>query len=168
MHLPPRMPVQSLGSKTSCALNRRSENVVVKAIIIPELELCNVKMQVLFADVVEGADDTALEDAPEALNRLSVDRADNVLMLGMVNGAVVEFLAQVIIADPLIGTEQANLVRHGFVDESLQGFLLYVFDDASDHVSLASNSSNNNRVARGGRSRLAITFFPMAVLRLAA
>jgi hypothetical protein len=38
------------------SLNRRSENVVVKAIIVPELELRNVKMQVFLADVVECAD----------------------------------------------------------------------------------------------------------------
>lgn len=34
-------------------LNRRSENVVVKAVIIPELELGNIEVKVLFADVVE-------------------------------------------------------------------------------------------------------------------
>jgi len=50
------------------SLNRHSENVVVEAIIVPELELCNVKMQVLPADVVESADNPALEDAPEAFN----------------------------------------------------------------------------------------------------
>jgi hypothetical protein len=40
-------------SRHSTSLNRRSENVVIKAIIIPELELCNVEMQVSSADIVE-------------------------------------------------------------------------------------------------------------------
>jgi hypothetical protein len=52
--------------------NRRSENVVVETIIVPELKLRNVKMQAFLVDVVECADDSALEDAPEALNRLVV------------------------------------------------------------------------------------------------
>ena len=39
MRMPPRMPVQLLGSETSYALNRRSENVHVHAFIVAELEL---------------------------------------------------------------------------------------------------------------------------------
>jgi hypothetical protein len=66
-------------SLISAATDSRSENVIVKAIIVPELELRNVKMQVFLTDVVECADDAALEDAPEALNRVGVNRADNVL-----------------------------------------------------------------------------------------
>jgi transposase-like protein len=55
------------------SLNRRSENVVIKAVIIAELELSDIEREILGADLVERADDTALEDAPKALNRLSVD-----------------------------------------------------------------------------------------------
>jgi hypothetical protein len=66
-----RYPVQDSGSRDKyprhylTPFNRRPENIVVKAIIVPELELRNVKMQVFLAHVVEGADDPALEDAPE-------------------------------------------------------------------------------------------------------
>lgn len=74
MRLPPRMPVQS--PEASYALNRRSEDVIVKPIIVPELELRNVGMQVLLADVVGCADDAALDDAPKTLNRIGVNRAD--------------------------------------------------------------------------------------------
>ena len=49
----------------SASLNRRSENIVVEAIIVPELELRNVKMQVFPANIVECANDTALENAPD-------------------------------------------------------------------------------------------------------
>ena len=61
------MLMQSLGSEASYALNGRSENVVVEPIIVPELELRNVKMQVFLADVVECDDDATLENAPETL-----------------------------------------------------------------------------------------------------
>ena len=48
------------------SLDCRSENVVVEAIIVPELELRNVKMQVLLAYIVECPDDAAFDDVPEA------------------------------------------------------------------------------------------------------
>jgi hypothetical protein len=150
------------------SLDRRSENIIIEPIVIPELELRNVKMQILFADVMECADDPALEDAPEALNRLSMNRTDNVLMLGMINGAVIKFLAKVIVANPLIGAEQANFVRHSFVDERLQGLLLHILNNASDYVSLATDRANYNRFAGSGRAGLAIALFPMAIFGFAA
>jgi hypothetical protein len=82
------MPVQSLGSNASYALDNGPENVVVKAIIIAELELHNVKMQVFLADVVGCADDAALDDASESLNRVGVHCANNILPLCRVNGGV--------------------------------------------------------------------------------
>jgi hypothetical protein len=45
------------------ALDSYSKNVVVKAIIIAELELCNVKMQVSLPDIVECPHYAALDDA---------------------------------------------------------------------------------------------------------
>jgi hypothetical protein len=92
--------VQPLGSEVSCSSDSCSENIVVEPIIVPELELRNVKMQVLFADVVEGADDAALNDAPKALDRVRVNRADNVLPLRVVNSDVRIGLAEAMISDP--------------------------------------------------------------------
>jgi hypothetical protein len=98
--------------------NRRSENVIVKAIIVPELELRNVKMQVFLADVVECADEAALYNAPEVLNRVGVNCADNVLVLRVIDGGVRVGLFEIAIAGPLIGADQANLIRNSFIDES--------------------------------------------------
>ena len=63
--------------------NRGPKDVVVLAMIVPQLELRNVKRQVLAADFVESAHDPALEDAPEAFDRVRVDRADDVLALSV-------------------------------------------------------------------------------------
>src|SRR5258708_5568037 len=51
-------------------------------------------------------------------------------MLGVVNGAVIEFIAKVLVANPLIGAEQAHFFRNGFVNESLQGHLFHILNDA--------------------------------------
>lgn len=61
-------------------LNRRSENIVIEAVVIAELEFGNVERQIFAADFVEATDNAALEDAPKAFNRVRVDRADNVTL----------------------------------------------------------------------------------------
>src|ERR1700686_4863202 len=114
------------------SLNSRSEDIIVEAVVVSELKFRDVQRHILAADLVERADDATLEDRPEALNRLGVDGTDNVLVLGMVNGAVGEFFAEMVIANPLIGAEQADFFRYGFINESLQGRLLHIRNDAGD------------------------------------
>ena len=122
---------------SSATLSRCSKNVVVKAVIIAELELSNVKTQVSFA--VECPKNTALEDAPEALNRVGVHCTDEVLMPRVIDGGVWESLFEIAISSPLIGAEQANLVRNCFVDESLQRHGADILNDARDNVALATD-----------------------------
>ena len=45
----------------------RSEDVRVVPVIVSKLELGDIERKILSADLVERADDAALEDAPEAL-----------------------------------------------------------------------------------------------------
>jgi hypothetical protein len=159
---------QKIVPNPSYALNRRSENVIVEAIIVPELELRNVKMQVFVADIAECAHGATFEDASEALNRLSMNSADDVLVLGVVNGAVREAETKVLVADPLIGADQAYLVRHGLVDERFQGGLLDVLNNAGNYVPLAADSADNDGFAGSGRAGLSISLIPMAILGFAA
>jgi len=83
-----KVPEQSASQNASYGLDCSPENVIVEPIIVPELELRNVEMQVFLADVVESSDDPALDDAPEALNRVGVHCANHVLMPSVVNGGV--------------------------------------------------------------------------------
>jgi hypothetical protein len=100
------------------SLNRCSKNIVIEPIIIAELEFRNVKMQVFLADVVECADNPALDKRPEALNRVGMNRANNILLRGMVNRDVrIALPIQTVIADPLVCAEQANLMRNGLTNQ---------------------------------------------------
>jgi hypothetical protein len=63
----------------SASPDRLAEDVLVFPIVVPELELGDIERHVLGADLVECADNTALEDRPEAFNRVGVDRADYIL-----------------------------------------------------------------------------------------
>src|SRR5258706_16416560 len=67
-----------------------SENVGVVAVVVPELRLSDVQRQVLGRNLVIAANDAALEQAPEALNRVRVDRANNVLLGAVLDGAMRE------------------------------------------------------------------------------
>jgi hypothetical protein len=71
------------------SLNRCPEDVGVLPIVIPELELGDIQVQILFADLVERPDDAALQNRPKAFDGLCVDRADDVLASAIINGAMV-------------------------------------------------------------------------------
>jgi hypothetical protein len=119
------------------SLNRRSEDVRIFSIIIAELEFRDVQRYVFGAHLVERAHHAGLEDRPEAFNRLGVNRADDVLPLGVVDDGVRIFLVELIIAHPLVGTEQADFVRDGFADEFTKRIGANILDNAGDHIALA-------------------------------
>lgn len=73
--------------------------------IVAELELSDIEMEILFADLVEGADAAAFDQRPEALNRVCVDRTNNVFTNAVIDGRVQIFLAKPLIASPLIGAK---------------------------------------------------------------
>jgi len=100
------------------SFNSRSENVVVEAVVIFELAFRDVERQVLFADLVIRADNRPFEDRPEALNRLSMNRAANVL-LGTVFDVTVRVFAKALVGNLFVGRQQANLGRYGFAHEAL-------------------------------------------------
>jgi hypothetical protein len=68
----------------SASLDRRPENVRVPTIIILELELGNIEWHIFSAHFVERADHAAFENRPKTFDGLSMDRADNILLFGMI------------------------------------------------------------------------------------
>lgn len=85
--------------------NRRSENIRVLPIVVAELEFSNVERHVFAADLMEGADDAALEDRPKAFNRVGMDCSDYVLALGVVDDAMGEFVPELPVGGPLVGAK---------------------------------------------------------------
>ena len=70
------------------SLDCRSENIGVLSVVIPKLEFSNVQMQIFLANLVISADDTTLQDRPEAFDGVSVNSADDMLADGVVYGLV--------------------------------------------------------------------------------
>jgi hypothetical protein len=77
----------------SASLDRRSENISVFSRLL-ELELGDIERHIFAAHFVKCADYAALENRPEAFNGLSVDHADDILALGVINDAARIFLAE--------------------------------------------------------------------------
>src|ERR1700733_15215716 len=94
----PRQKEKLSGQMLLTSAYRRPEDVRVHAVIIAELEFRDVQRQIFPADFVEAADDPAFEDRPEPLNRIRVDRADDVLSRTVIDNRVRELFAKVGIA----------------------------------------------------------------------
>ena len=103
-----------------------AEDVLVLAVVVPELELGDVERHVLGADLVERADNATFEDRPEALNRVGVDRADDVLALGVIDDLVRILGVEAAITYPLVGYEEADFLRHRPAHEALEDRRIYV------------------------------------------
>ncbi len=157
----------------SCTLaptDRRSEDVRVLPVVVTELEFRDIQRHVFGAHLVERAHHAALEDRPEAFDCLSVDRADDVLALGVVNGRVRIFLIEPPVTFPLIGAEQTYFVRDGLADEFTECVGADVLDNAGDHVVLPLDRADDGRLARPNAASPAAlaTFVFVFVLRESA
>lgn len=172
IEIPSQSPRALIGAQSSAALYGSSENVRVHAVIVAELELGDVQREIFGADFVEGADDAALHQRPEAFNGLRVDRTANVLAPAMVHDAVRERAIKEAIGGKGVGAEQAHLVRYRFVHEFDQGFAPHVGDNAGDDITLAAHGADHDLLARTGTAssatiaRAALVF--VAVAREAA
>jgi hypothetical protein len=168
----PRQGLKRQAVGMFCALasrNRRSEDVRILAIVVSELKLRNVERHVFAADPVERADNATLEDRPEALNRVGVNCADNIFVRGVIDDFVLrENLIEMLVADPMIGNQEADLVRDGLAHEFGERLGADVFNHARDDVSLAADCASDDRLTRSGTARTVTAAPVVSVPRFAA
>lgn len=86
----------------------RFKNIGIFAAVVAELKFRDVQRKIFAAYLVIAAHDAALNQRPKTLNRVGVDRADNVLTDLMVHGAMRIFAAKMIIDIVSVGTKQAD------------------------------------------------------------
>src|SRR6185312_3282870 len=93
-------------------------------------------------DLVERPHDAALEDAPEAFNRVGMDRADNVLARAMIGRAAIVFL-QAVIDRAFVRRQEADLIGYDLAHELL-GFGFRDAPEIADHdIALAAYGPDN-------------------------
>src|SRR5438034_10986701 len=95
-----------------------TEDVFVASVVIPELKLSDVERHIFGADFVEGADNAAFENRPEAFNRVRVDRADDVLTLGVVNDTMRELFTERPVSAPCVRAKQTDFLGNRAAHES--------------------------------------------------
>jgi hypothetical protein len=152
----------------STTRDRCPEHIGIIAMVMTELELREVERKVLFADVVVGANDSALEQRPEAFDRVGVDRATNILAFAVAYGLMLEPIFQEAITGVFVSGNQFNLVAHSLPDEAIQRCRVSALDYLADDVSLAANGSDDADLIAHFPATDMRTLLPMAVLVLAA
>jgi hypothetical protein len=130
----------------SAACYRLTEDIRVGAVVVPELKLRDVQRHVFAADLVEAADDAALEDAPETFNRVGVNRADNVLASGMMR-ALVRIFCQSAVNPAFVRREQADFIGNHFANECLCVVCADPPQYTSNDVTLAADRANDRGLA---------------------
>ena len=139
------------------------------ASVVAELKLADIQRQIGFADLVEVADDTALDERPEAFDRLCVDRPHNVLLVCMPDDFVRILAIEAAIAYPFVTNEQCDLVGNDFADEAFESGGVDAFNHAGNDLSLAADRADNRLLAgtKAAATR-ATALANVAILRLAA
>src|SRR5581483_2555280 len=154
----------------SAACYGRSEDIDVLTMVVAELEFRDVQRQILLADLVIGADNAALEDAPESLNRVGMDGTNDVFTLRVLDDFVRVQLLDVVIANPFVSHEQADLAVYCVHDELGKQFAAHRINDARYDVPFAAHSADNGRLAGANTATAGTTpsIAPMLVLGFAA
>jgi hypothetical protein len=152
----------------SACLNRGAENVRIPPMVVAELKFRDVQRHIFGADLVERTHDTALENRPEAFNRIGVDRADDVALRGMHHGLPVVF-GQIVVNLIFIGREKADIGGNHFANEMFGGIFGDAAQCAGDHVALAADSADDWRFTGTCAARFAVMLLvPMPVCVFAA
>ena len=98
---------------------------------------------------MERANNAALEDRPKAFNRVGMNRANNILALGVINGSEWICLFQPLVSAPIVGREQANLVGYHFAHEVISAvFAVTIRQNAGDDVALALHRADDRQFCR--------------------
>lgn len=137
-----------------------SKDVCVLAVIIPKLELRDIERHVLPAYFMKRPYDTALQDRPEAFNRVGVDRTDDIAASAMVHGAV-RIVSDIVVGETFIRRQQADFVRNHLADEALGGLARDALENARNHVALALYSADDGRLVGGFRWCGPCLFLPL-------
>ena len=116
-------------------------------VVVPERKFVDVQWQIFLTDMVKTADNTALQERPEAVNMGSMDVAAHVLALAMAYELMRKYVFQQSVAAMFVSRNQGDFIADRFPHETIQGFCVGVLNDLGDDVSLAGDSANDRNLA---------------------
>src|SRR6188474_2062741 len=108
-----------------------------------ERELGNVERQIGPRDLMVRTHDPALQERPERIEVVGVDRSTDVLARTVIDRLMAiptaELAPELPVAVVLVRGEKGNVLRHGFTNESLQGLSRCRLDDLGDDLALTGD-----------------------------
>ena len=121
-----------------------NEDMVVVAVIVAPLQLVEVSVKMLHADLVEGSYDATLEQGPDTLNTVGVNVSDSPLL----NGVVDRLMSGVVVLNPqvrskLVGVDGFSLVTDSPVDEAVESGPLGIRYSLQPYAAVTLDSTGN-------------------------
>lgn len=147
---------------TSASRNRRSENVIVEAVVIFELTFCDVERKIFGTDFVVAAYDAALEDAPETFNGIRVNGTDYILLGCVVHRLMIVF-SQAAVDAAFIGRQQTNLGRDNLANKAFRLVATDCIQNASNDITLALHRADYRGLSGRGVLAAMSTLVPMLI-----
>ena len=148
---------------TSATRYEQSERIVYVSCVVTELEFIDVQRQIGSADLVEIADDAALDERPETFDVLSMNRTDDIVAFGVVDDFMRIAWRQTAITKPLIGYQQGHFLGYGLAYKALQGSAIDALNYASGNFALAADRANDWSFA-GPDTTCSATLEPLALV----
>ena len=130
----------------SACLDRCAEDVGIVALVVPKLEFIDVQMQILFADLVEGAHDPALHNRPETFDGVGMNRASHIFSCSVVDHAMRDALINEAVALMIIRRKQADMVGNSFMNEAIQRRGIGTFNHASHDIPFPLHGVDDNKL----------------------
>lgn len=124
----------------------------MQALVVAKLKSVDVEMQILFADLMERADDPALHDGAEAFDGVSMNCSADIFPIRMVDHAVRDARIEFPVALMIIRRKQADVMRDWFMHKSVERGCIGSLNHASDDVSFTLHSAHYDEFSRSARS----------------
>ena len=155
--------------RVSAPSYRFAEYVGFVPVVEPELKLVQVQRQIFLADVMVRSDDAALEQRPERFNRVRVDIATDVLASRVPDKLVLAIVdVDGVVCAELIRYNQRRMSLGYLPNEASQRVRVRALDYLADHVTLASDCTNDCDFAGRRTARPLDAILAMAILVQAA
>ena len=156
----------SRNASASSPRYRLAEDIGFAAVVVAELKLSQIQRQILLAELMVIPNHATLQQCPKAFDVVGMDFAAHVLMRLVVNSIVRESLREFLIARAFVRRDQIDFLRNHLADESAHGLHRSIFDDLTDHATLARDRAYDGGLVE--RAATALLLIPVPVFVLAA
>src|SRR5271154_3419670 len=101
----------------------------------------------LFGDFVVTPNDPALQQRPERLNRVGMNRPHYIFALAMADDAMIVASTKMTIASMFVGRYERHALRYSFTNKTIEGVRIVVLDDPCANCTTPFDCADNDGFA---------------------